>query len=69
MSEVRYMHPEQQPPAQTKRDEDRIQELDEALRSLHRQVSRLENLVRTVLGQMETRDLSIRGRPHGDASV
>jgi hypothetical protein len=43
------MNPEQERQAQAQRDEDSIRELDEDLRFLHWQISKLEKMIRTVL--------------------
>lgn len=53
------MKPEQQPQAQAKRCEDTMQELDEALRVLHGQIFKIEKMIRTVLQQVKTIELSI----------
>jgi hypothetical protein len=52
------MNPEQQPQAQATRDEDSIRRLDESLRFLHWQISKLERMVRRALEQANTVDLS-----------
>ena len=52
------MHPEQQPPAQAKRDEDRIHELDQDLRLFHWQLAKLEKMVRRALEQVDMVDFS-----------
>jgi hypothetical protein len=52
------MNPEQERQAQAKRDEDKIHELDQALRFLHWQISQLETRIRTVLEQMKMVDVS-----------
>src|SRR5262245_32964092 len=49
--EVQEMNPEQERQAQAKRDEDRMRALDEDLRFLHWQISKLEKMIRTVLDQ------------------
>ena len=52
------MHPEQQPQAQAKREEDSIRHIDEDLRLLNGQISKLEKMVRTALEQVNMGDLS-----------
>jgi hypothetical protein len=52
------MNPEQERQAQAKRDEDSIRALDEDLRFLHWQISKLEKMIRTVLDQAKTIHLS-----------
>jgi hypothetical protein len=58
MPEVQNMNPEQHPHAQAERDEDKIRQLDQDLRFLNWQISKLEKMVRTALEQMKTVDLS-----------
>ncbi len=58
MSEGQEMHPDQERHAQAKRDEDSIRHMDEDLRFLHWQISRLEKMVRTALEQVNMGDLS-----------
>ena len=52
------MNPEQQPHAQAKREEDSIRHIDEDLRFLNGQISKLETMVRTALEQVNMVDLS-----------
>ena len=56
MPEVQSMNPEQQP--QAKRDEDRIQELDEALHLLSQQIATIEVRLQTALAQVKMIHLS-----------
>ena len=50
------MNPEQQP--QAKRDEDRIQELDEELHLLSQQIAKIEVRLQTALEQVKITNLS-----------
>jgi len=52
------MNPEQEPQEQTKREEDSIRQIDEDLRFLNWQISKLEKMVRTALEQVNMVDLS-----------
>ena len=52
------MNPEQERQAQAKRDEDRIHELDQDLRFLNWQLSKLEKMIRTALEQVKIVNLS-----------
>jgi len=52
------MNPEQERQAQAQRDDDRIRDLDEDLRLLHWQISKLEKMIRTVLDQAKMIHLS-----------
>jgi hypothetical protein len=52
------MNPKQEQQAQAKRDEDRIRELDEELRFLNWQISKLEKMIRTALEQVKIVNLS-----------
>ena len=52
------MNTEEQPHTQSKRCEDKIQELDEAIQLLHSQMSKIEVRVRTALEWMNKVRLS-----------
>ena len=51
------MSPEHQPQPPEKRDEDRLRQLEEDIRVLHRQISKIEARVRKALEQLKTADL------------
>jgi hypothetical protein len=52
------MNPDQQRQAQTKRAEDTIRQLDEDLRYLHWQISKMEVQIRRALERVHTVELS-----------
>ena len=56
------MNPEQERQAEAKRVEDSLQELDESLRFLNWQISKLERMVRRALEQVDMVDFSTAGQ-------
>jgi len=52
------MNTENQPQMQARRYEDKIQELDETLRSLNGQMSKIETMIHSALEQVNTVNLS-----------